>query len=251
MSEETKPTQLNNEMALAIVKDAIMPGQPTLGLWFGWNQPNEESTVKLGSICGRIQSYTVRELLHNSDLELWQVKDILREMKYCKLDKDETISERWALALCDEVFIPYGVLSPEEKALYRLKVLLVNTMTEGHNWAIEYGDYLATVYYRLESAGLSEWRSQDAKYSDLHDILADYKLLPVAAYEESDCVSPKYNPETYEFALGKVLDLFPDLEYNYQKSGVSEILAWVLDWLKDEYQKGNLVIDLEKAPRVI
>jgi len=261
-------------VAVAIIKDALRPGQPTLGLWFGWNQPRKTDKVKLGSVYGYIRKdewLTLRKLLGGTEIGYNAAKDIIKtatklyNKKYgayngvnrpSKFPKDmgadlcELFNNDTMLS-CEEVFVPFSRLSSDDQAAYRMHTLLINTMTDGHNWACEWGDYIAAQYAIAREL---DWEL----YYDSHDKLAEKLLeygikLPVWV-EDGDYSLPKVEKETLNWMFDNDIAkrVFGDnVDWEDWHSAVT-MLAWTIEWLQQEWANGNLSLSYdEKQPKVV
>jgi hypothetical protein len=145
---------LSNEHALIVIRDMLQPDTPTLGMWFGWSQPEPNETVKLGSAyASDTLEFTWEEVFESATHD--------EKKAFVRLCREYKVPYRWepirlrGLWLADEVFFPFNSLGRGEQCLYRLHTMAVNTMTDYHNWAIEYGEYLAEMYVDNKKADVS------------------------------------------------------------------------------------------------
>lgn len=270
------------EIALALVHEWIKSGEGPLGMQFGWIQPDNDDICTLGSVYTDSYDRDLYNLLFTEDynyaygkydktlnFSLDQTKRILRILK----DNDIDYHSRFNIKLSDVIFqneniqCKFSELDDTEKCMYRLSILMLNTMTEGHNLACEYLEYLAHVHYHsLEND--KNWTVYDndnrGYKQDILDILMETPedmtiYLPYDSPEyHIDYFTnlPDYNPyltvREYvenlenEYAedrssidiVNQVFNL--DVQYPYDRDEILDFLTWVIGWIIDEYMQGNL-----------
>lgn len=206
--------------AMEFVRASVEPGMPSLGSWLGWTQPGEDEYVKLGSVTGRCRGFTLGEVLAGTGVGYLACADLFRmygrhaEVEACFL-------------VCDEVFLPFSVLDAGDQALYRLHTILINTMTLGHEWAIEWGDLMATMYFYHEKAHKSPWDHDGPGV--VSDLLYYGVDLPVDTVDEVEVTMLKCSREALDYAYGYCPWDLP----TWQRMEVARVLGWTLDWLEE------------------
>ena len=239
---------INDEIALELIKVFISPGNPPLGMAFAWIQPEDDSEfINVGGLYGQPSNITLRELLQDSDIGYWAAKQIIKEsrcMRKSVKSLDEEI-EFDSVCSIDNLSIPLKALDSLEFALYRLAIMAINTMTEGHNWACLYLEYLANMHYEYKDD--NEWGDFYDGYSD--DLLEsiDYAGLLDRLYwhiwDSDYYCSLEYKQSTYDNleSLQAEYVLFPDNEFkSYEIEELYQVIAHMINWIQDEWITGNL-----------
>lgn len=245
---------------LQLVKNFCIAGNPPLGYNFGLIQPNLNDTIIVGSCYGIASfNYTIRALLTKSvytghgqfkdelATNLETAKQIIRLARDHNYHLDDTVDLSGLVET--EVFRSFSTLSITEQAFYRLAILLINTMTEGHNWACEYMEYLAETYVKNND----EWQliENDTWKDDILDICLNSDLkdqLTISAYNK-EVHYPACNPEIYSWLeeLDETLDIsdyITGFSIRWDKDEFLRILAWVVEWIQEIYSKGDLELTL-------
>jgi hypothetical protein len=264
---------MSNEIAIELIKEWIKPGYPPLGMQFGWIQPNDNDHITLGDLyCSFSGEYTIQDLLFidlgypNYDLELAvslnTAKQVIlesRNMGIKDLRKDKISFD--GIYCSENPSIEFGELSEEESILYRLSILVLNTMTNGHNFAVEYLDYLAE--YHVGKGSVS-WSLYDRGYPDdyeignivelitsddhfpfnFYDNHRDYDLDYLRNKADLDVITWFNQLEDLYQDNEKdiIMDIFPnyDIYHNYDRKEIISFLSWIVSWLKYEFKTGNL-----------
>ena len=161
---------------LAALRRYSQPGAVPMGDPFGWRQPEPGEVVYLGEAELRFFfSEPIGELTDDPALQerIWTKA---RELKLLEDEEDpfdevgppEPLSERELEVECGQIFVEVSVplekLSAREQALYRMRVLLVNTQAvldgEGHSWSLRVGEEQAIAAYGTSPASLEGWRTE-------------------------------------------------------------------------------------------
>lgn len=252
--------KMSNEVALELIKEWCRPDMPTLGHWFGWNQPKKDGSIKLGSIYGKPNNnYSLRELLEKSEIGYNAAKDTIKMLPdNASIDEPLELSGIYSI---EEVFIDFNALEPYERALTRLKVMLVNTMTEGHNWSIAYGEYLAQQYWDYESN--DGWLLYESGYKTNDDILGEILEwghnpdISWHVWDNDECYHYFNEFEklpTYE-KLKEIQDYDHDLINDILGESVSgcywdeilSVLAWCIEWIIESWDNGDLTLSYDES----
>lgn len=240
------------EVAAELVRLWTQPGEPTLGMWFGWSQPGPDSNVKLGSAYGYVQSYILRQVLAETDMGFETASEIVRDaMIEFGIDSagemlDTKIND-CGLVVADEVFIDFMDLDPEHRDLYRLKVLWVNTGTDGHNWSCEFGDYLAWWYGETSKVD-ARFEAYEGCY-DLTQTLLDWEVDLAVYLPETDYGKLRPNDDTLQWVIDNdIADLVFGPAEGYRD--IDSELAWSIDQIVTDWADGNLRLD-ESAPGIV
>lgn len=225
--------------AAKTLKQALRPGASTLGLWLGWNQPEEPTQkIKLGPAYAQAQEFTLRDVMKDTELGYQLAAQILRNR-----GPNVTLDEPMGygnLIRAEEVFVPFNVLDNEERALVRLSLVVVNTMGEAHEWSIGYREMLAHRYVCHEEAEVSEWalhNRREWKEPDLAEELLYWlgERIPKTMLNRYSPPLPEPSPEAAEWEdkhnLAEIL--FPD--GGWTSPDVHQITAFILGWIKDKY----------------
>jgi hypothetical protein len=247
---------MSNELALELIQSFLQPGMPTLGMWFGWNQPEQNDQVKLGSVYAtHTMSVYWEDLFEGASLD-----DKKEFVKLCKLMKHDprevmTISGLWN---ADEVFFPFNKLDNGDKCLYRLHVMAINTGSDYHNWAVEFGERLAEIYWDNNDA-TCEWElyEEDNDFSrEMWDIFKH--LLPkITPYVSTGNIYPpnNYHNKVDEDILEWLNDYIANRDdfwswmfgiehsnrtYINDEDDVCDVLTWFIEWMQKEWLTGNL-----------
>lgn len=277
---------MSNEAALDFILYQIQSDNQPLGIPFGWSQPKSNDTITLGSVyVGIDEQFTPKSLLldqeydftkgyfYNGDLTeypLWGIKKLLREWKNeCKPNERVSNKELRLSAIFgnEEIHCLYDDLDREEKLLYHLAIMALNTMTECHNWAVSYLEYLAYNHYNLKDHGKnwSVYNSQETLYPDIFDALNDLLgsgdlaeklgLYGYTIYNNLNDECYHYfnqwedeNTSTQEFIKNTLensnkLDSWDIREYDHEIIGT---LAAMMEWIKSEWLQGNLSFELSE-----
>lgn len=283
---------MTDEIAIELVKQWIKPDNPPLGMPFGWTQPNDDSTIILGSVYSCNYEKNLYDLLINEiynprlgkwggyEIELKQSLDItkrvLRILKENKINiRTNKITLHDVLFNAEEISTTFNELDNEEKCMFRLSIMCLNTMTNGHNLAIEYLEYLAHNHFGDNTDNDKNWIIYESEYSDYKDdilqilaespenlgIMLDYnspeydlKGLNVARdypeeYQYIQDIENRYN-DNYEYDL--LQDVFKVDLRSYERQEILEFLTWCIGWIKEEYATGNLTLtyaeDIDSKP---
>lgn len=261
---------MTDEVSLDFIKWMIQPDNPTLGLWFGWNQPNDDTTVKLGD-CYTIPSFndytmTIVDLFNTElgPIGFNSARDILKELKshygkrYSKYLKPK-LSGIWAT----EVFRQFSELENEEKCIYRLCVMSINTMTELHNFACAYMESLAESY----SKNSDEWSLYENDDSGIDEIAYQFNDKFSGLIDFTGYLQYNYSDEEYHyFNEWKVSEYFQAPMDNYDKSGsdfiqdifgldvpeyesenILKVLSVAMEWIKSEWNDGILQFHYDES----
>lgn len=286
--EEFKPNlkqqyfPMSDEIALDFIKWMIQPDNPTLGIWLGWNQPNDDTTVKLGD-CYTVPSFwdneiTIASLFSESTgyssqyayMEFQTAKDILRELhnkfgkKYSKYQNIK-LSGIWET----EVFRSFSELENEEKCIYRLCVMVINTMTDLHNFACAYMQSLAESYANNND----DWSlyENDSRYG-IDEIINDYMpnfkhLMDFTGYLQCNGSDEEYHYfnqwtvsdyfqtpiDNYDkFGSEFVMDVFGLDVSEYDYENILKVLSVAMEWIKEEWKNGILQFHYDESmPKLI
>jgi hypothetical protein len=176
---ETTPSHYIRE--LVALRRYLQPGTVPMGEPFGWRQPGPEEVAFLGEVEVRFSFYgTIRELTDDPVLQerIWTKA---RELGLLEDEEDEQdaggqknewpktpVAERELEVECDQIFaevsVPLAFFSAHEQALYRMRVLLVNTQGvldgAGHSWALRVGEEQCSDAYGTIIAEVSSWRTE-------------------------------------------------------------------------------------------
>lgn len=159
---------------LSALRRYLQSGTIPMGDAFGWRQPEPGDIVYLGEAELRFDfSGPIGELTYAPDLQE-RIRAKARELNLLEDEEDargeecppEPPGEQELEVECGQIFVevsvPLAHLSASEQALYKMRVLLVNTQGvlhgEGHSWALHVGEEQAIDAYRTSVAGLSGWR---------------------------------------------------------------------------------------------
>lgn len=246
---------MSREVSLGLISEWVKPDTPTLGMWFGWNQPDKDTTVKLGSIYGTIgERYTFKEILDNCEgLTLEDKKELIREIKSngCNMRQEYSFD---AIYNDEEIFISFDCLEPFERVLYRLHTIVINTMTELHNWSIEYGEYLASEYYDQTDYKILCYIPQEGNDADiaLSEILERCDNNPISVHiEEREnpiyWYDDKTNPDIIEWleSLQEEKDIIQtmfgeNVYLSWELEEIFVILSLAIEWIIDVWNSGDL-----------
>lgn len=284
---------MTNEIAIELVKQWIKPDNPPLGMPFGWTQPNDDSTITLGNVYSCNYERNLYDLLinevHTYDYDKYQfiyktelcqsldvTKRILRILKEHHKDiKKDKIILHDAIFNAEHISTEFNNLDNSEKCMYRLSIMCLNTMTNGHNLACEYLEYLAHNHFGDNPNNDKNWTIYESEYSDYKDdilqilaespenlgIMLDYdspgydlKGLNVdqdysEEYQYIQDIENRYNDD-YEYDL--LQDVFKVDLRSYERDEILQFLAWCIGWIKEEYKTGNLTFtyaeDIDSKP---
>jgi hypothetical protein len=147
-----------------------------MGDSFGWRQPEPGAVVYLGEAELRFDfSGQIGELTDDPTLQkrIW-VK--ARELNLLEDEEDvfdeecppEPLGDQELEVECGQIFVevsvPLAQLSESSQALYKMRVLLINTQGvldgEGHSWALHMGEEQSIDAYGTSVASLSGWRTE-------------------------------------------------------------------------------------------
>ncbi|SRR5579884_2534069 len=161
---------------LAALRRYLQPGVVPMGDSFGWRQPEPGALAYLGEAELRFFfSEPIGELTDDPALQerIWGKA---RELKLLKDEENpfdeaslpEPLGERELEVECGQIFVevsvPLAQLSASEQALYRMRVLLVNTQAVldgvGHSWSLRVGEEQAIAAYETSLASLEGWRTE-------------------------------------------------------------------------------------------
>lgn len=254
---------MNDEVALDFIKWMIQPDNPTLGIWLGWNQPDEDTTVKLGD-CYTIPSFndytmTIADLFNTElgPIGFNSARDILKELKshygkkFSRFNKPK-LSGIWE----SEIFRPFSELENEEKCIYRLCVMSINTMTEVHNFACAYMQSLAESYAKDSD----EWSLYSNDDNGIDEIAYQFSDKFNGIIDFNGYLQCNHSDEEYHyFNQWKVSEYFQSPIDNYDKFGsefimnvfgldvpeydsenILKVLSVSMEWIKSEWNAGML-----------
>jgi len=263
---------LPNDIALELIKQWIKPDNTPLGIPFGWIQPGLDSNVTLGDLYIQFAGeYTIADLITNEiRLGFYQYKSELavslntakmvirlaRELgiKDLRLDKINFNG----IYSSENPSCEFLELEPNDQCLYHLAILCLNTMTEGHNLAIEFLDYLADYYIPKGSICWSLYDGDCYELGEIVELITYESNFPFSFYdndryydvEGSLNLNPKIldwiNELEYKFQEDPTeLDLIQyifdkEIPWDYQREEILYYLAWIIDWLKEEFKSNNL-----------
>lgn len=275
-----------DEIALDFILYQILPDNAPLGYHFEWFQPSEDSTITLGSIyvsCDlNLSPYDLffyqlgyPDYKYESsctEYPLWAIKTLLKAYKDTQQDKTKRVKllkrKISGILELENPHCQFSELEREEKLLYRLAIMALNTMTEAHNWACLYLKSLAYDHYLLKDQG-KDWQFYCPDESDNTDILLAINDL----FSSSNCIADKLelygytidnansgeeyyyfnqweneNLETQEYIKSIIdsLDNHPlqkwDIrDYDHE---IISTLAHMINWIKEEWINGNLFFTL-------
>lgn len=245
---------MSNELTLELIRSFLQPGMPTLGMWLGWNQPDKDDVVKLGSAYA-VHSEEFWWETAFEDATLDQKKEFVRICKMYKKNLRDKLTVS-GLMCAEEVFFPYAKLSKDEQCLYRLHTMAVNTGNDYHNWAIEYGEMLAHRHADSEFADVKwELYEEDNSFSrEMFEFITNNELWDIIPYSME--IEPPYAKaedadedllEWLEEYIGDYSGDFFDWMFGVPRDGhswweddVIPVLAWFMEWMQDEWKTGNL-----------
>jgi hypothetical protein len=267
MKTQQKYIDMPKEIAIELVGEFLQPGMSTLGMWFGWNQPSQGDSVKLGSVYGYPTNeklywdelFGCNQWLPKPEVTIEDKKDFIKMMRSYKKNPRDGF-EINGLFECDEVFFPYSEMDIEDQMLYRLMVMSVNTCgTDYHEWSIELGYELAENYSKKKSATV-EWKlyedSDKGFTEEFMDRFGDKIYVPIYPddgdhyaegivdkhVEEDDVlwleelVAKEFPQQFYTRMFG----ICGNLNYTYWQKDVNKVLTWFVAWMQDEWKTGNL-----------
>ena len=260
------------EIALELVRIFLEPGTPTLGMWFGWNQPSEGDMVKLGSAYGYSSEDKVywNEVFVGATLE--QKKEYVSLMKSWKKDPRKPFTLQ-GMFEADEVFYPFDNMDLEHQMLYRLMVMSVNTCgTDYHEWSIEFGYYLASWYGDKTSAS-KEWRiactdtrderfTEDFLSNELLNTLVNVDIIAEDGDHYPEGIVDKHvNTDTVLWLEQHISEYYGDFyfwmfgvqsnQHTYWQGEVNKTLAWFVDWMIEEWGEGNLTLTPDSPSKIL
>jgi len=259
-SDESDPQHMTIQQALTFLQSMLTPGSPPLGHWFGWFQPdyNSDGEVKLGTAAILTDSFTLGDILQGTELGYYQASRLLKmAAKIGGAKRPRNVKIEPVLVCFDEVFYPFGDLDTTEQILAKLRIVLLNTFTEGHNWACEYGDYLAETYaYNRAATFQGGWVVDDShtRQGEIIGELLDWDIIPplnsFASYPHytelkgsefiQDWMTNGEYREGSPFVLDEFLQLPEDMHISWGEPEIIAVIAWIVDWLVREYNSGNL-----------
>ena len=263
--------QMDNEIALELIKEWVKPGYPPLGMQFAWQQPEETDYITVGDLYTVFNGdYTIQDLLFTNKgyyyspilelaVKLETAKEVIRlarelEIKDLRNDKLQFdgiyCSENPAIELCE--------LDQNEIALYRLAILCLNTMTEGHNLAIEYLEYIAEHYVEKGSIIWGLYDGDNQYLGEIVELITSDDHFPFSFYDNHPhfdverTLNP--DPEVLDWIIGieedyqenytrdLIIEIFPDYDitWDYERGEILYWIAWIIGWLKEEFHSGNL-----------
>jgi len=273
-----------NSIALELIKEWVKPGYPPLGLPFAWSQPDNEDHITVGGLYACVNGeYTVQDLIMNETrsgynynyelaVTLESAKQIIRlardnGIKDLRNDKFEFN----AIFSHENPSIEFAELDPAEVCLYRLAILCLNTMTEGHNLACEYLEYLGETKvnkYQIEwDIYTNDW---DNELNEIIPILTSEDNVHTPfwfndneAYYHMDYITRGVNPDI----LAWINELESDYQYNhdpdyndlihqifridvnfdYEREEILAWIAWIIDWLIKSWQCGDLTLKSDNS----
>ncbi len=166
---------------LAALRRYLQPGTVPMGDSFGWRQPEPGETAYLGEAELRFSFYGIMSELSDDPVLQERIWAKARELKLVEDEEAEQytggqanecpktpLGERELEVECGQIFVevsvPLSLLSANEQALYRMRVLLVNTQGvlggEGHSWALRVGEEQSIDAYGTSAAEVSGWRTE-------------------------------------------------------------------------------------------
>jgi hypothetical protein len=161
---------------LAALRRYLQPGVVPMGDSFGWRQPEPGDVAFLGEAELRFFfSEPIGELTDDPALQerIWAKARELKLLKdeenpFDEASQPEPLGERELEVECGQIFVevsvPLAQLSASEQALYRMRVLLVNTQAvldgAGHSWSLRVGEEQAIAAYGTSLASLEGWRTE-------------------------------------------------------------------------------------------
>ena len=198
---------------LAVLRRFLQPGMVPMGDSFGWQQPEPDETAYLGEIGLRLFfSGTLGELTDDPALQE-RIRAKIEELGLLEGDEDDCgmggqekypptpTSDIEFEVECGQIFagveVPLAQLSAKEQALYRMRVLLVNTQGllrgEGHSWSLHMGEEQAFAAYGTSAARIFGWYTESREASAglvefLWQIGIDLEVwcMPEPWYEEGE-----------------------------------------------------------------
>lgn len=280
---------MSSEIAIELVKQWIKAGEQPLGIPFGWTQPEDNDTITLGSIYSCNYDNNLYDLLinevHDYDYnkgkfvyknELRQTLDVtkrvLRILKEHHKDirKDKIILPD-VIFSTDNLNTTFDKLDNAEKSMYRLSILMLNTMTNGHNLACEYLEYLAHNHFGDDKDNNKQWELYEYDNSSYKgEILEILMENPEDMGILLDYDSPGYDirglnterdyPEDYdyvntieiqyqddsneEYTFDLIQHVFNvECKYDYERGEILNFLAWCAGWIRKEYAAGNITFN--------
>lgn len=244
---------LPKNVAVEFIKQMIQPGTRTMGMWFGWNQPKEDEFVKLGSAYAYVGNYTLRDVLYGTDLGFETASKLIRDtMKHLDVTSPgemlNSIIRDGGILCADEIFVKFSNLDEEEQALVRLQVILVNTMTAGHNWSCDYGNYLASIHAQFDSTE-TEYEVHDGCLDITESLLFERIQVPVNVQEWNCSEAIEGSDETIDW-----IEENDTVDYLFGKHkyfrDVSDQLSWTIDWVTQLWADYELDFD-NNSPGII
>lgn len=261
-----------NQVALDCIKSFIQPNNPTLGIWLGWNQPNDEDYIKFGS-CYTLPSFddyhmTLHDLLQDTALGYNSAKQIVDEFRIHYHNKRGYQYERLELSGIweTEVFRQFAELDNNQKCIFRLCIMVINTMTELHNFACAYMEELAEEYCK-DSDDWSLYDSSDTWLdSIISDNIAEFKskisFSSYFQYNQTDETYSYLNDEFQiaewmneiesQFQYGDNIDLIEytfgiDVHLKWEREEVLKVLSECIEWIQSEWLEDNLTLTLHDS----
>jgi hypothetical protein len=266
--------KMTDEIAIELVRQWIKVGEQPLGIPFGWIQPDNDDYCTLGDVYTQYFNQNLLDVLFNEVYD-YAIKGYKLEAKY-SLDQTKRVLrilksnnknlrtgniqlKNDVIFNLDHVTTQFSKLDSTEKCLYRMSILVLNTMTEGHNFAIEYLNYLAHNY--ITSADYKSFQiyenSLNGYKSEIMEILAEN---PENLDIQLEYESPEYNINYLKDKYPDSLDYLMELEYQfdddkwaidiinyvfnvnckYDREEILTFLAWCIGWIREEYQQGYI-----------
>lgn len=253
-----------DNIALEFIRYMIKPDNPPLGIPFAWLQPDNNDTIMLSSIyVGMNKEISLYDLFYLDNYPLDIKKDIIRTFQNNpgkKVNPDDTL-QLSGIVECPEISIPYNDLERDEMLLYHLAVMSINTMTEAHNWACSYLEFLAYNHYSFKNHAedwkvyelsfnnidndlidsMFEYSSALADYLDLYGYTIDYNQNDECYYYFNEWKDMNLEIQELIKANDDFMNEWNIRDYDHE---IISTLAFMVDWIKTEWNEGYLTFQL-------
>lgn len=289
----SKPfVKMSNDIALEFIAYLIQDGNPPLGIPFGWIQPSEDTTITLGSIYVSVDvKMSLKDLIYgrkevgyfsndprkNQDFRFPSDMDSIYLREAIKSFEGRNSKRKISgLLEAENIHCQYSELERDEKLLYRLALLALNTMTECHNWSVSYLEFLAYNHYCFNDHW-QLWHLYEDSYnqgilSAVSELIPYCKNIPDTLELYGYGIDNAKNDECYYYfnqwedenteiqewiqeaidttdktSLTEFIEKYDIREYD---SEVIRTLSAVINWIQEEWNQGNLEFTLnENMPR--
>jgi hypothetical protein len=131
-------------------------------------------------------------------------------------------------------------------------------MTNGHNLAIEYMEYLADYYVPKGDITWNLYDGDSYEHGEIVELLTENDHFPFYFHDNHnhydiertldpdndvlEWIQEIENDYQENYTRDLIMELFPDYDIylDYQRDEILYFLAWIISWLKSEFHSGNL-----------